>query len=149
MPNYWRARINPRVARGKVRVLHNGMGQQRSASPPNPCVLVALCQIERERPRGEDPGIDSGLLRRRRISAKNGVTFPTPAGKQLPRGDLASGVLLAASREMPTMKTLRSGLGLGASGLSCARTKGESSKPARTSTKNRRMVKCARSLCIN
>ena len=59
MPNYWRARINPRVARGKLRVLHDGMGQRRSASPPNPCVLVALCQIEREGLRGDEPPCSS------------------------------------------------------------------------------------------
>lgn len=103
MPNYWRARINPRVARGKLRVLHDGMGQRRSASPPNPCVLVALCQIEREGLRGDEPGIDSGLFPRRRMAPKDGVIFPTPAVKQLPRSDgvgcLAGGEWGRASNE--------------------------------------------------
>ena len=73
--------MNPRDARGELRVLHNGMGQQRSASPPNPCVLAALCQIEREGLRGEDPGIDSGLLHRRRMTPKNGIEFHSAAVK--------------------------------------------------------------------
>lgn len=85
MPNYWRARINSRIARGKMRMLDHGMGEQCAACPPHPSVSVALCQVEPEVLPGEDPRIDSGFAGdgwRPKIGLN-----PVLHVKQLPRGN--------------------------------------------------------------
>lgn len=57
--------------------------------------------------------------------------FSQPPRSSSWRVVMASAVLLAASRAVPTMNTLRSCFGLGASGLSCARANEQNSKPTR------------------
>ena|SRR5215472_956659 len=68
-------------------MLCDGMSQKRSARPPNPCVVIALGEVEKRGLAGEECQVDSCLLCGRRMTPKDRIVLPSPAVKQLARAD--------------------------------------------------------------
>lgn len=56
--NSWRARVDSGVARGKLCVLDNGMGEQDAARPSHPRMAVVFRDVERYGLRGEESQVD-------------------------------------------------------------------------------------------
>ena len=46
MPNYWRARINPRITGGHARMLENYVADKDATRPSNPLVAAALSEVK-------------------------------------------------------------------------------------------------------
>src|SRR6266699_6810341 len=78
------------VADRKLRMICDRGAQPDTPGPTDPGVVVMFCQIEEGRLRDEKPRVDSSLLSRRWITAKNGIAFPSPTVKQLARRDCVS-----------------------------------------------------------
>ena len=136
-------------------MLENYVADKGATRPCNPLVAAALSEVESRGLRGKDSQVDSCLLCRRRLAAKNGVKFDAPRSRSW-RVVTASATLLAASSDTSTMNTLRSKrrdcalfatvFGLGASGFSWASESEQSNRLTRTTVVNRRMVNAPESM---